>query len=93
MQKKQFFIELHEKLAVKYRISPGIIGTIRSFAIGRKMTREEIMDWADEKDLAAKKNGFTPKKQWIDMFNFLEDLQDDAFEEITKRTKYDVKKI
>jgi len=92
MDKQTTYNELHSKLSEKYKISWSMIGTIRSQALGHGMSREDIMDWVDAKIKEAKKAGHPPKEQWPKLFDFLETLEDAAFEEIIQRTKFDVKK-
>lgn len=90
MLKKDYFIQLHQELEAKYHIPPHCVRTIRNLALGQKMSREEIMDWADEKTKFYKNiKGATEPRKYSDLFNFLEDLQDDVWEEITQITKYD----
>lgn len=54
------------------------------------MSREDIMDWTDEKSKFYKNTpGANEPRRYSDLFNFLEDLEDDAWEDITQITKYD----
>lgn len=89
MKKDKFFDLLHEELSNKYNIDIHAIGLIRSFAIDRKMDRLELMDWSDEKLKAYKIKHQPPKKYLKILFNFLENLEEDQWNDINQKTEYD----
>ena len=90
MEKRQFFDNLASELSIKYSISPNIIHSIRSFALGNKFIKEEIMDWADLKIQRGKKSkSHDVGKKYIETFNFLENLSDEDFADITQKTEFD----
>ena len=89
MDKTEFFKTFHKSLTEKYALPSGYIETIRSYALGNNMDRLEIMDTLDNKLRIYKKNKQTPRQKWKDLFNFLENFSDEAFADITQKTKWD----
>ncbi len=85
----EFFKKLHEQLAQKYKTSSFFIMKMRVNAINKNRDRLEMMDTYDELLLQKEKEKNRPRRHWLPLFTFLENLSDDDWNEITKRTKFD----
>ena len=88
MDNRHFFDKLHTDIATKYGITIHDVSMIRSFALGEKFIREDIMDWLDNKARSYKR-GETIPTYVKPLFTFLEELSDEAWDDITRKTEFD----
>ena len=90
MEREAFFRWFSQEIADKYNVPCNHIRTIRTLALHEKLDRLDIMDWADLKSKQnRKKRHGMPKKYYQGIFNFLETLPDESWDDITQKTKFD----
>lgn len=61
MIKEEYFKEKHEQIALQFNVRVKTIALLRSFALGQKMTRAQIILWIQDK--IAKTRTHKPCKQ------------------------------
>lgn len=88
-----FFVDFSRKLAKKYKTRTFYITLCRQLALEKGFSREDVMDFADLKmNKTPRRKRAHSKKYYEGVFNFLEPLSDQQWEDITKPTMYDKSK-
>ena len=90
-EKQKYFTKVHTQLAKKYEIPLSYVNIIRSMAITKGFSREEAMDFLDERYKKYKEKE-TPKEYLKPLFNLLEDMSDTIWKRLTRPTKLDRQK-
>lgn len=100
-EKQLFFTKLSGKLAKELKISPMVVGTIRSFVLGYGKTLEEVYAWAETKisqpkyhkrptnDHSKKKRRKRSKAYYQEVLDFLDTVKKDQWELLIQKTEFD----
>ena len=88
MDKKEFYDNLHTKLASTYNLTSYVVLSIRAFYLGEKKSRKDIALWASEK-LHIKNLGERRKTHYQTLLNFVAFCSDDTWKDINQITEYD----
>ncbi len=92
MDRKEFFIKLHQDLGIKYGLEPSDVNAIRGHYVWwRKMDRKHIAQWCITK---LKRKTFPPmgpkrKERNQRIVAFVAKCTDEQWADITQKTEYD----